>query len=170
MQDNFYDVAISNVPFCGNYGVFDKDYNKENFKIHDYFFAKSLDKIRVGGVVAFITSKGTMDKMSSEVREYLAKRANLVGAIRLPSNAFKRIANTDVTTDIIFLQKREKQREEMPDWVKSSEYFNDVYMNQYFIDNPQMIMGEVKETTNQFGADLEVKIDDGNLDEMLQKQ
>lgn len=168
LQDNFYDVAISNVPF-GNYGVFDKDYNKENFKIHDYFFAKSLDKIRVGGVVAFITSKGTMDKMSSEVREYLAKRANLVGAIRLPSNAFKRIANTDVTTDIIFLQKREKQREEMPDWVKSSEYFNDVYMNQYFIDNPQMIMGEVKETTNQFGADLEVKIDDGNLDEMLQK-
>ena len=168
LQDNFYDVAISNVPF-GNYGIFDKDYNKENFKIHDYFFAKSLNKIRVGGVVAFITSKGTMDKMSSEVREYLAKRADLVGAIRLPSNAFKQIANTDVTADIIFLQKREKLREEMPDLVKSSEYFNDVYMNQYFINNPQMIMGEIKETTNQFGADLEVKLNDGNLDEMLQK-
>ena len=167
LQDNFYDVAISNVPF-GNYGVFDRNYNKENFKIHDYFFAKSLDKVRSKGVVAFITSRGTMDKMSKDVREYIAKRADLLGAIRLPSSAFKKIANTDVTTDIIFLQKREEVREELPNWVNSVEYFNDVYMNQYFIDNPEMIMGELKETTNQYGADLEVKLDINELPDKLE--
>lgn len=165
LQDNFYDIAISNVPF-GNYGVFDKDYNKLNFKIHDYFFAKSLDKVRANGVVAFITTKGTMDKMSPEVREYLAKRANLLGAIRLPSSAFKKVANTDVTTDIIFLQKREQVREELPEWVNSVEYFDDVYLNQYFVDHPEMIMGELKETTNQYGADLEVKL---NIDELQER-
>lgn len=167
LQDNFYDVAISNVPF-GNYGIFDRNYNKENFKIHDYFFAKSLDKIRTNGIIAFITSKGTMDKMSKEVREYIAKRADLLGAIRLPTSAFKKIANTDVTTDIIFLKKRDEIKEELPNWVNSIEYFNDVYINQYFIDNPKMIMGELKETTNQYGADLEVKLDINELPSKLE--
>lgn len=158
-------MAISNVPF-GNYSLFDKRYNKENFKIHDYFFAKSLDKVKTGGVVAFITTKGTMDKMSSDVREYLAKRANLLGAIRLPTNSFE---GTQVTTDIIFLQKREQMREEMPNWVKTEEYFTGVNINQYFIDHPEMVMGEFKETTNQFGADLDVINKDGNLSEMLEE-
>lgn len=158
-------MAISNVPF-GNYSLFDKRYNKENFKIHDYFFAKALDKVKVGGVVAFITTKGTMDKMSSDVREYLAKRANLLGAIRLPTNSFE---GTQVTTDIIFLQKREQMREEMPSWVKTEEYFTGVNVNQYFIDHPEMVMGEFKETTNQFGADLDVINKDGNLSEMLEE-
>ena len=165
LEDNFYDIAISNVPF-GNYSLFDKRYNKESFKIHDYFFAKSLDKVKTGGVVAFITTKGTMDKMSSDVREYLAKRANLLGAIRLPTNSFE---GTQVTTDIIFLQKREQIREEMPSWVKTEEYFTGVNVNQYFIDHPEMVMGEFKETTNQFGADLDVINKDGNLSEMLEE-
>lgn len=166
LQDNFYDVAVSNVPF-GNYGVFDKNYNKLNFKIHDYFFAKSLDKIRSNGVIAFITSKGTLDKMSSQAREYIAKRANMVGAIRLPSSAFKKIANTEAVTDIIFLQKRETITEELPSWTKTAEYFNDVQLNQYFIDHPEMIMGELVETTNQFGADLDVKLDIEELKDKL---
>ena len=164
LENNFYDVAISNVPF-GNYGVFDKDYSKENFKIHDYFFAKALDKVKVGGVVAFITTKNTMDKMTPEIREYIAKRADLLGAIRLPKNAFP---NTEVTTDIIFLQKREKMREEMPEWVNTEEYFTDVHINKYFLDHPEMVMGELKETTNQFSADLDVVLKDGNLEEMLE--
>ena len=151
------------MPF-GNYGVFDKDYNKENFKIHDYFFAKSLDKVKVGGVVAFITTKNTMDKATPQVREYLAKRADLLGAIRLPKNTFP---NTEVTTDIIFLQKRGQMREEMPSWVNTEEYFTNVHMNQYFFEHPEMIMGEIRETTNQFGAELEVVLEDRNLKEML---
>ena len=163
LQDNFYDVAISNVPF-GNYSVFDKRYNKENFKIHDYFIAKSLDKVRNGGVIAFITTKGTMDKMSSDFRRYIAQRADLLGAIRLPKDVF---SNTEVTTDIIFLQKREQLREQLPDWVNTEEYFSDVQMNKYFIDHPEMIMGELRKTTNQFGVDLEVVNDNGNLEEML---
>lgn len=164
LEDNFYDVAVSNVPF-GNYGVFDRNYMKENFKIHDYFFAKALDKVKVGGVVAFITTKNTMDKMTPQVREYLAKRADLLGAIRLPKNAF---ANTAVTTDIIFLQKREQMREEMPSWVQTEEYFSDVYMNKYFIDHPEMIMGELKQRSGQFNEpDLEVVPTSDNLKEML---
>lgn len=163
LPENYFDVAISNVPF-GNYGVFDKKYAKNNFKIHDYFFAKSLDSVKVGGVVAFITSRGTLDKRSSEFREYIAKRADLIGAIRLPTNSF---SNTEVTTDIIFLQKREKMREELPEWVKTEEYFTDVYINKYFLDNPNMVMGEYKETTNQFGADVDVINKNGELDLML---
>ncbi len=164
LSDNFFDVAIGNVPF-GNYSLFDKRYNKNNFKIHDYFFAKSLDKVKAGGVVAFITTKNTMDKMSSDVREYLAQRADLLGAIRLPNNSF---SNTEVTTDIIFLQKREEIREELPEWVKTEEYFTNVYMNKYFIEHPEMIMGEVRETTNQFGADLDVVLkENDNLKDML---
>lgn len=167
LQDNFYDVAISNIPF-GNYSVFDKDYNRLNFKIHDYFFAKSIDKVRQNGVIAFVTSKGTMDKMSSDVREYLAKRTNLLGAIRLPETAFKS-ANTEVVTDIIFLQKREEIRQKLPSWVNSVEYFKDVYLNQYFIEHPEMVIGQLTETTNQFGADLTVKLSDGELKDKLKE-
>lgn len=159
-------MAISNVPF-GNHNVFDKRYNKENFKIHDYFFAKSLDKVKIGGVVAFITTKGTMDKMSSEVREYLAKRANLLGAIRLPTNSF---ANTEVTTDIIFLQKREQMREELPSWVKTEEYDDGININKYFIDHPEMVMGEFHKVSTQFGkSDFDVVNKNGNLNEMLEE-
>ena len=166
LEDNFYDVAISNVPF-GNHPVFDKRYNKENFKIHDYFFAKALDKVRTNGIVAFITTKGTMDKMSSNVREYIAKRANLLGAIRLPTNSF---ANTEVTTDIIFLQKREQIREELPSWVKTEEYDEGININKYFIDHPEMVMGEFHKVSNQYGKfDFDVVNKDGNLNEMLEE-
>lgn len=167
LQDNFYDVAISNVPF-GNYGVSDRRYNRENFKIHDYFFAKSLDKVKNGGIIAFVTSKGTLDKITPNVREYIAKRAKLLGAIRLPTNAFRVVANTDVTTDIIFLQKSDKELENRPSWVDVAKIFDDVYINTYFRSHPEMVMGEFVETTNQFGKDVDVKLDSGaNLDEML---
>lgn len=167
LQDNFYDVAISNVPF-GNYGVSDRRYNRENFKIHDYFFAKSLDKVKNGGIIAFVTSKGTLDKITPNVREYIAKRAKLLGAIRLPTNAFRVVANTDVTTDIIFLQKSDKELENRPNWVDVAKIFDDVYINTYFRSHPEMVMGEFVETTNQFGKDVDVKLDAGaNLDEML---
>lgn len=167
LQDNFYDVAISNVPF-GNYGVSDRRYNRENFKIHDYFFAKSLDKVKNGGIIAFVTSKGTLDKITPNVREYIAKRAKLLGAIRLPTNAFRVVANTDVTTDIIFLQKSDKELENRPSWVDVAKIFDDVYINTYFRSHPEMVMGEFVETTNQFGKDVDVKLDAGaNLDEML---
>ena len=164
LQDNFYDVAISNVPF-GNYGVSDRRYNRENFKIHDYFFAKSLDKVKNGGIIAFVTSKGTLDKITPNVREYIAKRAKLLGAIRLPTNAFRVVANTDVTTDIIFLQKSDKELENRPSWVDVAKIFDDVYINTYFRSHPEMVMGEFVETTNQFGKDVDVKLDAGaNLD------
>lgn len=167
LQDNFYDVAISNVPF-GNYGVSDRRYNRENFKIHDYFFAKSLDKVKNGGIIAFVTSKGTLDKITPNVREYIAKRAKLLEAIRLPTNAFRVVANTDVTTDIIFLQKSDKELENRPSWVDVAKIFDDVYINTYFRSHPEMVMGEFVETTNQFGKDVDVKLDAGaNLDEML---
>lgn len=167
LQDNFYDVAISNVPF-GNYGVSDRRYNRENFKIHDYFFAKSLDKVKNGGIIAFVTSKGTLDKITPNVREYIAKRAKLLGAIRLPTNAFRVVANTDVTTDIIFLQKSDKELENRPSWVDVAKIFDDVYINTYFRSHPEMVMGEFVETTNQFGKDVDVKLDAGaNLDERL---
>ncbi|MDO5556685.1 MAG: SNF2-related protein [Clostridia bacterium] len=160
VPNNFYDVAISNVPF-GSTTVFDKEYLKQNFKIHDYFFAKTLDKVKAGGLIAFITSRQTMDKITPEVREYIAERADLVGAIRLPVTAFRKFANTDVISDIIFLQKREELNLEMPEWVKSKQYFENVYMNNYFIENPNMILGTAYEGTNYFGADLKVKIRDG---------
>ena len=167
LQDDFYDVAISNVPF-GNYGVSDRRYNSENFKIHDYFFAKSLDKVRNGGIIAFVTSRGTLDKITPNVREYIAKRAKLLGAIRLPTNAFRVVANTDVTTDIIFLQKSDKEQENRPSWVDVTKIFDDVYINTYFKFHPEMVMGKFVETTNQFGKDVDVKLDAGaNLDEML---
>ena len=167
LQDDFYDVAISNVPF-GNYGVSDRRYNKENFKIHDYFFAKSIDKIRAGGIIAFVTTKGTLDKMTPDVREYIAKRAELLGAIRLPTNAFREVANTDVTTDIIFLQKSDKELENRPSWIDVAKVFDDVYMNTYFKVHPEMVMGDIVESTNQYGKELNVKLrENDNLEEML---
>lgn len=150
--DNFFDVAVGNVPF-GNYKLNDKRYDKQNFLIHDYFFAKTLDKVRVGGVVAFITSKGTMDKQSSEVRKYLAQRADLLGAIRLPNTAFKANAGTEVTSDILFFQKRDHAPEVLPSWVDVMENADGIPMNQYFIDNPQMIMGKMEMVSGPFGME-----------------
>ncbi|MCL2053004.1 MAG: SNF2-related protein [Oscillospiraceae bacterium] len=139
-SDNFFDVAVGNVPF-GGYKISDKRYDKLNLNIHDYFFAKSLDKVRPGGVVAFITSKGTLDKQNSNFRKYLAERADLLGAIRLPNTAFKANAGTEVTSDIIFLQKRETVMETEPEWVKIGKTNNGISVNKYFIDNPQMMLG-----------------------------
>ena len=150
--DNFFDAAIGNVPF-GNYGVADRRYDKEHFLIHDYFFAKTLDKVAPGGVVAFVTSKGTLDKTNPKVREYLAKRADLIGAIRLPNNAFKN-ANTEVTSDIIFLQKREKMAVEMPDWAYTGRNSDGMPINQYFIDHPDMVLGKLEYTTGAYGQEV----------------
>ncbi len=151
--DGFFDVAIGNVPF-GSYGVADRRYDKENFLIHDYFFAKTLDKVADGGIVAFITSKGTLDKANPKVREYIAKRADLLGAIRLPGGkdgAFKGNANTEVTTDIIFLQKRDKAPVEMPDWVYLGETSDGIPVNQYFADNPEMMLGKMEYSKKMYG-------------------
>ena len=141
--NDFFDVAIGNVPF-GQYKVADRAYDKHNFLIHDYFFAKALDKVRPGGVVAFVTSKGTMDKKSPEVRKYLAQRAELLGAIRLPNTAFKENAGTEVTSDILFLKKRDRVIDIEPDWVHLCENEDGIAMNQYFADHPEMIMGKME--------------------------
>ncbi len=152
LPDSFFDVAIGNVPF-GEFKVMDKRYDKHRFLIHDYFFAKSLDKVRSGGIIAFITSKGTMDKKSSVVRKYIAQRADLIGAIRLPNNTFSKNAGTDVTSDIIFLKKRENITDIMPEWVNLDTDKNGIVMNKYFVDNPEMILGEMKMVTTQYGMD-----------------
>lgn len=146
-------MAIGNVPF-GDFKVLDKKYNKHNFLIHDYFFAKTLDKVRPGGVVAFITSSGTMDKQNSKVRRYIAQRADLIGAVRLPNTAFQKNAGTEVTADILFLQKRDKMTDIMPDWVHLGQLENGHAVNQYFIDNPEMVLGELKEVSGPFGPVL----------------
>ena len=167
LPDNFFDVAIGNVPF-GDFKVSDSRYNKNNFLIHDYFFAKTLDKVRAGGVIAFITSKGTLDKENPSVRKYIAQRADLIGAIRLPENAFKKNAGTEVTSDIIFLQKRENIRDIMPDWVYLDTNSDGIKMNKYFVDNPEMIMGKMEMKSTQFGFDSTCKLDDENeLEERL---
>ncbi|WP_409970122.1 N-6 DNA methylase [Bengtsoniella intestinalis] len=150
--DNFFDMAVGNVPF-GNYKVFDKRYEKQNFLIHDYFFGKTLDKVRAGGIVAFITSKGTLDKESDTVRRYLAERADLLGAIRLPNTAFKANANTEVTSDIIFLQKRDHAPAVMPSWVELGTTEDGVAVNQYFAENPQMVMGTMAMVSGPFGME-----------------
>ena len=139
---DFYDVAIGNVPF-GNYKVMDKPYDKLGFNIHNYFFAKALDQVRPGGIIAFVTSKYTMDAKSPEVRKYLAQRADLLGAIRLPNNAFTRNAGTEVTTDIIFLQKRDRPMEVEPDWVHLEETEDDIPLNAYFAEHPEMVLGKM---------------------------
>ena len=150
-NDNSFDIAIGNVPF-GNYKVSDRMYDRHNFLIHDYFFAKSLDKVRPGGIVAFITTKGTLDKNNSQVRKYLSERADLLGAIRLPNNAFKANAGTDVTADILFLQKRENIATETPDWVDVVEK-DGITMNRYFSENPDMILGEMKLVSGPYGPE-----------------
>ncbi len=150
IPDSFFDVAIGNVPF-GDYKLSDKKYNKHNFLIYDYLFAKTLDKVRSGGIVAFITSSGTMDKRNSKVRQYIAQRADLVGAIRLPNNAFLKNAGTEVTADILFLQKRDRMTDIMPDWVHLGTLENGIAVNQYFVDNPDMILGEMQMVSGPFG-------------------
>lgn len=168
-NDNTFDVAIGNVPF-GNYRVNDTVYNKYSFLIHDYFFAKNIDKVRPGGILALITSKGTLDKADSKCRRYLAERADLVGAIRLPDNAFKS-AGTDVTTDIIFLQKREDIRtDNFPEWVDIDEYAEGININKYFISHPEMILGDMELKSSRFGFETACKLRDGaDMQEKLHK-
>ena len=170
LPDSFYDVAIGNVPF-GDFKVNDKRYDKNNFIIHDYFFAKTLDKVRPGGVIAFITSKGTMDKANPEVRKYIAQRADLLGAIRLPDNTFTKNAGTRVTSDIIFLQKRENLRDtNMPSWIYLNVDKNEITMNNYFIDNPEMVLGRMEMESTQYGFDFSCKAIEGqNLEDRLNK-
>ena len=153
LPDSFFDAAIGNVPF-GQFKVPDKQYDKHNFLIHDYFFARTLDKVRPGGIVAFITSKGTMDKENPAVRKYIAQRADLLGAIRLPNDTFKSAAGTEVTSDIIFLQKRDRMVDLEPAWVHLNIDEHGNKMNQYFVDNPDMILGEMKEISGPFGPEL----------------
>ena len=143
---------MGNVPF-GNYKVPDKRYDRHNFLIHDYFIAKSLDLVRPGGVVAVVTSSGTMDKKDSSVREYLANRADLVGAIRLPNNAFQRNANTSVVADILFLQKRDRAAVERADWVDLGETPKGYSINQYFAQHPEMVLGEITTESTQYGIE-----------------
>ena len=147
---DFFDLAIGNVPF-GQYQVNDRAYNKLGFSIHDYFFAKTLDQVRPGGVIAFVTSRYTMDKQSPEVRKYIAQRAELLGAIRLPNNAFKANAGTEVVSDIIFLQKRDRPIDIEPDWVHLGENEDGFAINQYFIDNPEMVLGRQTSESTQYG-------------------
>ena len=151
LPDDHFDVVIGNVPF-GEIRVNDSRYNAQKFLIHDYFFAKALDKVRAGGVVMFITSKGTMDKASPEVRKYIAQRAELLGAIRLPDNTFKANAGTEVTSDILILQKRDRVMDIEPDWVHLDTDDNGVTMNRYFIEHPEMVLGEIKMESTRFGT------------------
>ena len=167
LPDSFFDVAIGNVPF-GDFKLNDKRYDKNNFLIHDYFFAKTLDKVRPGGIVAFITSKGTLDKENPSVRKYIAQRAELLGAIRLPNSTFKNNAGTEVTSDIIFLQKRDGITDIVPDWVYLNKYENGITMNNYFIENPDMIMGNMEMVSTRFGYDSACKLEDNSrLEDML---
>ncbi|HGI5103101.1 TPA: DEAD/DEAH box helicase family protein [Streptococcus agalactiae] len=149
-SNNFFDAIIGNVPF-GEYKVNDREYNKNNFLIHDYFFAKSIDKVRNGGIIAFITSSGTMDKKDESVRRYLAARAEFLGAIRLPNDTFKGVAGTEVTSDIIFLKKRDSIRERDEDWIHLAEDENGLLYNKYFVDHPEQVLGSMEEISGRFG-------------------
>ena len=167
LPDDHFDVVLGNVPF-GEFKVNDSRYNSQKFLIHDYFFAKALDKARAGGVVMFITSKGTMDKASPEVRKYIAQRAELLGAIRLPDNTFKANAGTEVTSDIIILQKRDQIIETEPEWVHLDTDENGITMNRYFVSHPEMILGEMKMESTRFGMDSACKAyEDVPLSELL---
>ena len=150
--DNFFDVVVGNVPF-GDYKVFDPKYNKYNFRIHDYFIAKALDQVRPGGIVAVITTKGTLDKSNPTIRKYIAERAELVGAVRLPNTAFKENAGTEVTSDILFLQKRERKMEIEPDWVHLGYTENGIAVNSYFVEHPEMMLGSMEYDTRIYGQD-----------------
>lgn len=168
MPDSFFDVAIDNVPF-GDFKVLDKRYDKHHWLIHDFFFGKTLDKVRPGGIVAFITSKGTMDKGNPAVRKNLAQRAELIGAIRLPNTAFKRNAGTEVTSDILFLQKRDHMTDIEPDWVHLDTDANGIRLNSYFVQHPEMILGEMVMESTRFGMDSVCRADENaNLSELLQ--
>ena len=150
--DNFFDVVVGNVPF-GDYKVFDPKYNKYNFRIHDYFIAKALDQVRPGGIVAVITTKGTLDKSNPTIRKYIAERAELIGAVRLPNTAFKDNAGTEVTSDILFLQKRERKMEVEPDWVHLGYTENGIAVNSYFVEHPEMMLGHMEYDTRIYGQD-----------------
>lgn len=154
LPDNSIDLAVGNVPF-GSYKLVDPRYDKQNLLIHDYFFVKTLDKVRPGGIVAFITSKGTLDKQDSTVREYLAQRADLLGAVRLPNNAFSRNAGTDVTTDILFLQKRAQPPEQVPDWVHLGQTADGIPINRYFETHPDMVLGTMAWDKSMYGNERE---------------
>lgn len=156
LPDNHFDVVLGNVPF-GDFKVNDSRYNKNKFLIHDYFFGKALDKVKAGGVVAFITSKGTMDKANPEVRKYIAQRAELLGAIRLPDNTFTKNAGTEVTSDIIFLQKRDRIIDIEPDWVHLDTDENGITMNSYFVQHPEMVLGTMEMESTRFGFDSACK-------------
>ena len=160
MPDSFFDVAVGNVPF-GDFKVLDRRYDKHHWLIHDYFFGKALDKVRPGGVIAFVTSKGTMDKENSAVRRYLAQRADLIGAIRLPDNTFKRNAGTEVTSDVIFLQKRDHITDLDQDWVHLDTDENGIRMNRYFVQHPEMILGDMVMESTRFGPDSACKAREG---------
>ncbi|WP_369124040.1 SNF2-related protein, partial [uncultured Tyzzerella sp.] len=172
--NEFFDVAISNIPF-NNLQINDYEYNKHNFKIHDYFIAKMIDKVRANGIIAFITTKGTLDKMDTSVRRYINQRAELIGAIRLPNTAFKQVANTSVTSDIIFLQKRETQLLEIENnasWLNVSKNENGIPINNYFIENPKMILGEMIFDASMYGDEKLTAckpFENSNLDELLNK-
>ena len=167
LPDNFFDAAVGNVPFA-QLKVLDKKYDKYNFLIHDYFFAKTLDKVRPGGIIAFITSKGTMDKKSSKVRKYIAQRAELLGAIRLPNDTFSKTAGTEVTSDILILKKRERMIDIEPDWVHLGTDDNGITINSYFVEHPEMILGEMQEVSGQFGAKAEcIAYENANLEDLL---
>ena len=171
LPDSFFDLAIGNVPF-GSYGVADKKYDKYKFYIHDYFFGKTLDKVRPGGIIAFITSKGTMDKQNPEVRKYIAQRAELLGAVRLPNNAFLANAGTEVTTDILILQKRDRVIDIEPDWVHITATEEGIPVNQYFADNPDMVLGTMAFDDRMYGNQSETTCqpyEDADLAELLRE-
>ena len=168
-SNNLFDVAIGNIPF-GEFKVADREYERNNFLIHDYFFAKTLDKVRDGGIIAFITSSGTMDKKSEDVRRYISERAEFLGAIRLPNRTFKGVAGTEVTSDIIFLKKRDRLLKLDEDWVKLDEDEKGLIYNKYFVDNPQMVIGTMEEIPSRFGTSLAcIENKDISLEEGLKK-
>ena len=167
--DDFFDVAVGNVPF-GNYQIYDRRYERQHFMIHDYFLAKTLDQLRSGGVAAFITSKGTMDKKSDTVRLYLSQRAELLGAIRLPNTAFKANAGTEVTSDILFFQKREGISYDSPEWLQIGVNEEGIELNQYFINHPEMVLGHMEEISGPYGKDTAcVPIEGADLKEQLEQ-
>ena len=168
-SNNFFDAVIGNVPF-GEYKVNDREYNKNNFLIHDYFFAKSIDKVRNGGIIAFITSSGTMDKKDESVRRYLAARAEFLGAIRLSNDTFKGVAGTEVTSDIIFLKKRDSIRERDEDWIHLSEDEKGLVYNKYFVEHPEMVLGSMEEVSGRFGNTIAcLPKENADLKELLAK-
>lgn len=168
-SNNLFDVAIGNIPF-GEFKVADREYERNNFLIHDYFFAKTLDKVRDGGIIAFITSSGTMDKKSEDVRRYISERAEFLGAIRLPNTTFKGVAGTEVTSDIIFLKKRDRLLKIDEDWIKLDKDAKGLIYNKYFVDNPQMVIGTMEEIPSRFGTSLVcIENKDISLEEGLKK-